>query len=262
MSIRKAVLVASTFVALTAAMQAQAAEVFGRNGQGHFIPAYDFHPENPACPLQYDANFYYYATGSGGAYCNRYDAELRLPEGANIYYYAAFYKDNDASNDLTITIQRNYASYFGGDTPSYSQVPYSGFTSSGASAGFQVGLSYAANSSTFINHTYDTYIGTTNVHQDYAVRAVIPTSTALTFRGVWVFFYRQVAPAPASATFTDVPTSHPFFNEVQQLVKAGVTNGCGGSNFCPDAAVTRGQMAAFLTRALALHWDYTTDAGS
>ena len=40
------------------------------------------------------------------------------------------------------------------------------------------------------------------------------------------------------------------------LARAGITTGCnpGGGNtrFCPDDAVTRGQMAAFLTRALDL----------
>jgi hypothetical protein len=34
----------------------------------------------------------------------------------------------------------------------------------------------------------------------------------------------------------------------------GSRSGCGGGNFCPDAAVTRGQMAVFLAKALGLHW--------
>ncbi|MGH9380129.1 MAG: hypothetical protein ACRD2Z_05905 [Thermoanaerobaculia bacterium] len=32
--------------------------------------------------------------------------------------------------------------------------------------------------------------------------------------------------------------------------------GCCGGNYCPNALVTRGQMAAFLAKALGLHWPY------
>ena len=63
-----------------------------------------------------------------------------------------------------------------------------------------------------------------------------------------------MSPAPASATFGDVPTSHLFFRLVEALVDAGITAGCGGGNYCPDAPVTRGQMALFLSRALGLHF--------
>jgi S-layer family protein len=55
----------------------------------------------------------------------------------------------------------------------------------------------------------------------------------------------QVSPAPANATFGDVPTSHPFFQFVEALAKSGITGGCGGGNYCPDNPVTRGQMAVF-----------------
>jgi outer membrane protein assembly factor BamB len=50
--------------------------------------------------------------------------------------------------------------------------------------------------------------------------------------------------------FADVPTSHPFYAEISKLAARGVTLGCDGGNFCPDAAVTREQMAAFILRAL------------
>ena len=38
------------------------------------------------------------------------------------------------------------------------------------------------------------------------------------------------------------------------LAASGITAGCGGGNYCPDAPLTRGQMAVFLSRALGLHW--------
>ncbi|MEX1244205.1 MAG: S-layer homology domain-containing protein [Thermoanaerobaculia bacterium] len=65
---------------------------------------------------------------------------------------------------------------------------------------------------------------------------------------------KAAAAAPATATFDDVPTSHPLFQYVEALVKAGVTGGCGAGNFCPTAPLTRGQMAVFLSRALGLQW--------
>lgn len=63
-----------------------------------------------------------------------------------------------------------------------------------------------------------------------------------------------VAPltAVAAHTFTDVPDSHTFHNDIDWLADANVTKGCnpaqGNTRFCPDDEVTRGQMAAFLKR--------------
>ena len=65
---------------------------------------------------------------------------------------------------------------------------------------------------------------------------------------------RQVSSPPGTATFGDVPTSHPFFQFVEALAKSGITGGCGDGNYCPDAPLTRGQMAVFLSKALGLQW--------
>jgi len=64
----------------------------------------------------------------------------------------------------------------------------------------------------------------------------------------------QVSPAPATATFGDVPTDHPFFQFIEALAKSGITGGCGNGNYCPDNPVTRGQMAVFLAKALGLQF--------
>ncbi|MGH9379000.1 MAG: S-layer homology domain-containing protein [Thermoanaerobaculia bacterium] len=70
---------------------------------------------------------------------------------------------------------------------------------------------------------------------------------------------RQVSPPPATATFGDVPTSHPFFQHIEALAVSGITAGCGGGgDFCPDTPLTRGQMAVFLAKALGLHWGEIT----
>lgn len=54
----------------------------------------------------------------------------------------------------------------------------------------------------------------------------------------------------ASQAFTDISGSVHRHN-ITALAEAGITVGCdqSGKRFCPDAAVTRGQMAAFLVRA-------------
>jgi S-layer family protein len=81
------------------------------------------------------------------------------------------------------------------------------------------------------------------------------TTSMLAFKGVRVFYRLQVSPAPAVATFpNDVPTTNPFFRFVEALAASGITGGCGAGSYCPDAAVTRGQMAVFLATALGLHF--------
>jgi uncharacterized repeat protein (TIGR01451 family) len=46
--------------------------------------------------------------------------------------------------------------------------------------------------------------------------------------------------------FIDVPPGHVFHNHVNTLARNQVTGGCGGGNYCPNASVTREQMAVFL----------------
>jgi S-layer family protein len=74
------------------------------------------------------------------------------------------------------------------------------------------------------------------------------------FAGATIHYKLQVSPAPATATFGDVPTSSQQFRFVEALAAAGITAGCGGGNFCPNQPITRGQMAVFLAAALGLHW--------
>jgi S-layer homology domain len=48
----------------------------------------------------------------------------------------------------------------------------------------------------------------------------------------------------------DAGSSHQA--DINRLAASGITGGCGDSRFCPRSTVTRGQMAAFLHRALTL----------
>lgn len=88
----------------------------------------------------------------------------------------------------------------------------------------------------------------------YFVQVYLNGNADTSFRGVQILYKRQISPAPGTATFADVPTNHIFFQSVEALAASGITGGCGGGNYCPDSPVTRGQMAAFLSRALGLHW--------
>jgi uncharacterized repeat protein (TIGR03803 family) len=64
-------------------------------------------------------------------------------------------------------------------------------------------------------------------------------------------------PGPLTATlaaaffadFLDVDDAHPFHDFVESIVRAGITAGCGGGNYCPSAPVSRAQMAVFLLKA-------------
>jgi len=81
-----------------------------------------------------------------------------------------------------------------------------------------------------------------------------PTDGSARFSGVEIWWHRSISPAPAVATFNDVPTGHPFFQYIEALAASGITGGCGNGNYCPDAPLTRGQMAVFLSKALGLHF--------
>jgi hypothetical protein len=71
----------------------------------------------------------------------------------------------------------------------------------------------------------------------YTVSVTNPDSTGATLVGGWF------------ADFLDVSGTSGFHPFVEKLVRDAVTAGCGGGDFCPTSAVTRGQMATFLLRS-------------
>jgi hypothetical protein len=50
-------------------------------------------------------------------------------------------------------------------------------------------------------------------------------------------------------SFSDVPRSHSFYRPIETLLHAGLTSGCGAGAFCPDAGISRAEMAVFLLKA-------------
>jgi hypothetical protein len=59
-------------------------------------------------------------------------------------------------------------------------------------------------------------------------------------------------PPPCTGVFGDVPCPSLFADWIEALYNEGITAGCGGGNYCPDANISSAQMAVFLVRAFNL----------
>jgi len=57
---------------------------------------------------------------------------------------------------------------------------------------------------------------------------------------------------PVTPSFSDVPPGSPQYGYIEAIKAHGVTAGCTPTTYCPNVAVTRGQMAVFLCRAAAI----------
>ena len=122
------------------------------------------------------------------------------------------------------------------------------FLSAGAGTGEAATPGCALFTSASALHTVDNATGA------YAAVVQVPADPDLLLNAVRFRYRLQVSPAPGTATFNDVPTGHPQFQFIEALVASGITAGCGSGNYCPDANLTRGQMAVFLSKALGLHF--------
>jgi hypothetical protein len=80
------------------------------------------------------------------------------------------------------------------------------------------------------------------------------------------FLRRALGLSPASRDFFTDDDGSPFEADINAVAAAGITSGCAAGRYCADQAVTRGQMAAFLRRALGLAPSpadfFTDDQGS
>jgi hypothetical protein len=56
--------------------------------------------------------------------------------------------------------------------------------------------------------------------------------------------------ACGTPVFPDVPASSAFCPWIEELARRGVVSGCGGGLYCPQAAVSREEMAVFVLRTL------------
>jgi hypothetical protein len=83
------------------------------------------------------------------------------------------------------------------------------------------------------------------------VRTIGPSSLSAEFRACWDL---RLAEPCAADLFSDDDGSV-FEPDIEWMAQQGITKGCNPPSndmFCPDSLLTRGQMAAFLVRALNL----------
>jgi hypothetical protein len=163
------------------------------------------------------------------------EGAVQLPTGALIVGIQMSVCDNSATENALAQLS------FSEDPPEFpvliAQVSTENFTGCGRPTSAQVA------------HTVNNFAGS------YHVSVTLPVGVSgVSLQSVRVLYRLQVSPAPATATFTDVPTTHPFFRFIEALAASGVTAGCGGGNYCPNAPITRGEMAVFLSAALGLHF--------
>lgn len=215
---------------------------FGSGSQDLWIasPSFTGKLSSTAPDLIYSGNHYYNAPGVSN---QRYFAQIPLPSGAQIQVIQCFVNDASAVNDVLLTFQK-YTHNLGPNTPSSVFIRTWGST---AATGFQQPslILNAADGAVRYSVGTDRFL--------YYIGADISSDTSL--RGCRVQWARTVSPGPAVATFpNDVPTSSPLFRFVEAMAASGLTGGCAAGSFCPDSAVTRGQLAVFLSVALGLHF--------
>ncbi len=196
-------------------------------------------------------NFGYFCR-SGTGNPTGFWAPVDLPSGSRIVSIGLFFLDNTLEADIQAAL---YANKGGNPAPGGSGPPaeVAGVqVTSSAAPGY--GYASAATDVTVLNDVaFDPDAAQYYVYVNQASAADV-AFCSLGFKAVEIRWQRQVSPAPATATFNDVPTNHPFFQFVEALASSAITAGCGSGNYCPDAPLTRGQMAVFLSKALGLHW--------
>jgi hypothetical protein len=220
---------------------------FGLGNQDLFVPAYSFQSAKPDIWVlkQTDSGYFYAQNDVSLSGLPTFHADLSLPAGARISVITCYFFDNvsgllaGASVSLMKWIYNTSS-----DTPGFVQIlPTVDSTDTGG-----------------YHRVFESFDETVRYRpalfsrQFYALQLYIAANSDIRFRGCNVTWNRQVSPAPASATFTDVPVSHPYHQFVEALADAGITGGCGGGLYCVNSPITRGEMAVFLAAALGLHF--------
>jgi len=166
----------------------------------------------------------------------------RLPDGALLTGIEAYFCNTEPSHNTYPLGVQLYSSWYDGTNTTYLGAAVYSNSSNGCGE-FEIAdltpLNYQVN---YFNN------------QLVLVGHIEKSDGSQAFAGVNLYYRLQVSPAPLTSDFNDVPTSSPQFQFIEALYASGVTAGCGSGNFCPDAPLTRGQMATFLSKALGLHW--------
>jgi hypothetical protein len=208
------------------------------------IPGTAFVPSNSA--TGYQKPFLFLSRTGGGD--SEFTHALTLPAGALIETVTAYVGDTNATLDVTLRMCMLFALSGTG-------------TSQDLNCDDGIGVPAVSTTGTpgqtalvlNVNQTFRNLQGGSDTSYVILVHLGATDSTTQ-LHSVRVQWKRQVSPSPATATFSDVPTSSAYFRYVEALNASGITGGCGSGIYCPNALVTRGQMAVFLSVALGLHW--------
>lgn len=174
-----------------------------------------------------------------------------VPNGATLTQVVFYIQDTDATADFEGRLCRHYLDSSTGANPEFDCLVDITSTGNTTASGF-----IFQDVAQPINYRFDADGDLDIDVVSYTLSAFWGTSTngSIKLRQARILYRRNVSPAPGFATFADVPVGDPIHRFVEALAAAGITGGCGGGNYCPNQAVTRGQMAVFISAALGLHW--------
>jgi len=230
------------------------AEAFGGTLQRLNIGAAAFQHLNNKSGYEIDWSTDGFLTYTDENFLGVFVAPLELPAGAKIYSICAFFYDTAPVGDVTLYLDA--VKLADGFQTLPEVVPVIGPLVNDIDTGYG-GMCSGAPVYTFRDFVdvdgdgYEEEI----VHR-LRVQMTETGEGRLAFGGVRVVWYRDVSPPPSTPSFADVPLDHPYFKWIEALQASGITAGCSPENFCPNAPLTRAQMAVFLAKALGLHWPY------
>ncbi len=223
----------------------QGGESYGPGANYLVIPSAAFMPLDAGLSFSVGADGYISTSSLVGLF----RAPVELPAGASVVNVCVFTRDESA----TFPAQVQWEAFEMGDAaapPRYQLLGY-GQTDAAGTPGY--GMTCADLAAPTLVRKLGDLDG--DGHSHYIWYQVSASAYAgVTFGGAVITWLRTVSPAPATATFGDVPTNFLYFRAIEALAASGITGGCGNGNFCPNQTVTRGEMAAFFARALGLHW--------
>lgn len=179
-------------------------------------------------------------------------AAVSLPSGAKVVYLELDFDDENAGGYVGGTLLT--CDFLGGNCVLH---PVAGAGPADCLFGGWIcsGNAYSGGYSFMTADLTPDDITVNNLSGSLRLRASVQGSSARIV-GMIVGYVLQVSAAPGSPSFNDVPTNHPFFQFIEALKASGITGGCQASPplYCPDAPLTRGQMAVFLSKALGLQF--------
>jgi hypothetical protein len=178
------------------------------------------------------------------------DAQFQtIPDGAILQFFRVWFSDTNAGQNITFFLFESCLPLFGADAPSITSLATLSSSGSDGDGSLTMGLATNVTTQTC------TYYARARFGNSAGAG---PGDSSLRLYRARVQWARQVSPAPAMATFQDVPTTHPFFRWVEALATSGITSGCSVAPplYCVDSPITRGEMAVFLARALGLDFGF------